>query len=168
MELGQRLAALRNRRHLTQDQVAEALGIKRARYNAWENGISSPDVKMLGALSSFYKVTVDFLLGLPHPDGVLMLSSEQYADGYTDESVFEDLESSLKDDYEKLSKKDEIDIARELERLMSNLESDEALAFDGEPMNDEDKELLRMSLENSLRMSKQIAKKKFTPKKYRK
>lgn len=39
--------------------------------------------------------------------------------------------------------------------------------FDGEPMNDETKELLRASLENSVRMAKITAKKKFTPKKYR-
>jgi hypothetical protein len=38
----------------------------------------------------------------------------------------------------------------------------------GEPMDEEDRELLRISLENTLRMSKEMAKKKFTPKKYRK
>jgi hypothetical protein len=35
-------------------------------------------------------------------------------------------------------------------------------------LDNESKELLRISLENSMRLAKQMAKKKFTPKKYRK
>lgn len=68
-----------------------------------------------------------------------------------------------------LSPKDERDIARDLEKMLSNLESREAMSFyDGEPLDEESKELLRISLENSMRLAKQMAKKKFTPKKYRK
>jgi transcriptional regulator with XRE-family HTH domain len=68
---------------------------------------------------------------------------------------------------EPLSKKEEKDIAKDLERMLSNLESDEGLAFMGEPMNDETKELMKISLENSMRLAKQLVKKKFTPKKYK-
>ncbi|WP_043111150.1 helix-turn-helix domain-containing protein [Paenibacillus pasadenensis] len=64
MTLGDRLTALRNKRNLTQDQVAEALGIKRPRYNAWENGISNPDHNYLAALAEYHKVSVDYILGL--------------------------------------------------------------------------------------------------------
>ncbi|AJQ26880.1 helix-turn-helix domain-containing protein [Pelosinus fermentans] len=68
-----------------------------------------------------------------------------------------------------LSPKEERDIARDLEKMLSNLESREAMSFyDGEPLDEESKELLRISLENSMRLAKQMAKKKFTPKKYRK
>lgn len=95
MTLGQRISALRRRRHLTQDQMAEALGVKRARYNAWENGISHPDHIMLAKIAKFHGVTVDFLLGLPHPEGKLMLTDDLYADGYTDETFFEELELEL-------------------------------------------------------------------------
>ena len=51
---------------------------------------------------------------------------------------------------------------------MKNLENDEALMFDGEPveMDKETKELLKASLENSIRLAKTLAKKKYTPKKY--
>lgn len=47
---------------------------------------------------------------------------------------------------------------------------DSALAYyDGdEPMSDEDKELLRISLENTMRLAKQMAKQKFTPNKFKK
>lgn len=40
--------------------------------------------------------------------------------------------------------------------------------FDGEPIDEHTKEMIRISLENSMRMAKQLAKQKFTPKKYRK
>src|SRR5690606_39865867 len=66
-----------------------------------------------------------------------------------------------------LTPKDERDIAKDLERIMQNLESNKPMAFYGEPMDEQTKELLRISLENSMRLAKQIAKQKFTPKKYR-
>lgn len=95
MKLGQRIAALRNKKGLTQEQMAEALGVKRARYNAWEQSISNPDIEMLDKLAVFHRVTVDFLLGRPHSEGLLTLTSDMYADGYTDESVYEQLENDL-------------------------------------------------------------------------
>jgi len=67
-----------------------------------------------------------------------------------------------------LTPKEERDIIRDLERIMADLESNRALAFHGEPIDEEEMELLRASLENSLRIAKMVAKKKFTPKKYRK
>lgn len=67
-----------------------------------------------------------------------------------------------------LSHKDERDIAKSLEETLSQLENDqEGLLFSGEALDDETRELLKISLENSIRMAKITAKKKFTPKKYR-
>ena len=44
----------------------------------------------------------------------------------------------------------------------------DGLMFSGEPLDEETKELLKASLENSIRIAKINAKEKFTPKKYRK
>lgn len=69
----------------------------------------------------------------------------------------------------KLNSKDQKDIAQRLEETLSDLEnSQSALMFSGEPLDDETRELLRASLENSLRIGKINAKQKFTPKKYQK
>lgn len=69
---------------------------------------------------------------------------------------------------EVLTQKDNRDIAKRLERTLSDLESSqEALMFSGEPLDEETKELLKASLENSIRIAKINAKQKFTPKKYR-
>nr|WP_275901158.1 helix-turn-helix transcriptional regulator [Paenibacillus periandrae] len=68
-----------------------------------------------------------------------------------------------------LSSKDERDIMKRLEKIKEDLASDMALAYNGEPLEDEeDREALLASIENTLRLSKYMAKKKFTPNKYRK
>ena len=70
-----------------------------------------------------------------------------------------------------LSKKAERDIKKSLDQTLDMIEnSQDGLMFDGEPfeLDDLTKELLKQSLENSMRMAKKIAKEKFTPKKYKK
>lgn len=66
-----------------------------------------------------------------------------------------------------LNTKDENDIAKRLENTLSDLDSQETLMFSGEPLDDTTRELLKVSLENSIRVAKINAKQKFTPKKYR-
>ena len=63
MNLGSKLTALRNKKYLTQDQMAELLDVKRARYNAWENEISKPDLEMIKKIAEFHKVSIDSLVG---------------------------------------------------------------------------------------------------------
>ena len=67
-----------------------------------------------------------------------------------------------------LNQKDEKDIAKKMDNLIEQIDTQDALMFDREPLDEESKELLKISLENSLRMAKVIAKQKYTPKKYRK
>ena len=66
-----------------------------------------------------------------------------------------------------LNKKDERDIKKKLDEMLEIFDSADALMFDGEPLDDETRQLLRESYENQLRITKQLAKAKFTPKKYR-
>lgn len=69
-----------------------------------------------------------------------------------------------------LTEKDEKDIQKELQKIINGLEGNSYAAFDGQSIDDmeeEDKELLIASLENTLRIAKKIAKQKYTPKKYR-
>lgn len=67
-----------------------------------------------------------------------------------------------------LTEKDEKDIEKTLQDTLNQLESEQnGLMFSGQALDDGTRELLKISLENSLRMAKITAKKKFTPKKYR-
>ncbi len=63
-----------------------------------------------------------------------------------------------------LSEKDEREISRDLEDMIHSLDGAAAL---GEVEDEEDRELLMASLRQAMVLSKRIAKKKFTPKKYR-
>lgn len=88
----------------------------------------------------------------------------------TDELVKMAEGQSVKKEIE-LTPKDEKDIQKELQKMIQGLGSNSYAAFGGENLDDmdqEDRELLIASLENSLRLAKRLAKEKFTPKKYRK
>lgn len=121
-------------------EVARDLEFSENAFYKWKT--QSPKSETLEKVADYFNVSVDYLLGR------------------TDEK-------EIKQPYYALTEKDERDIAKDLERLMANLESEDALAFYGEELDDEDRELLKRSLENSLIIAKQMAKKKFTPKKYR-
>lgn len=61
-DLGERLKTLRKVAHLTQTQVADKLGIKKATVSAWETGRNMPDPFALRQLAKMYGVSVDALL----------------------------------------------------------------------------------------------------------
>ncbi|MGG1598560.1 helix-turn-helix domain-containing protein [Paenibacillus naphthalenovorans] len=63
MSFAERLIALREEKGLSQYDVAERLGIKRPRYNAWEQGLSKPRADMIEKLAELFGVTTDYLLG---------------------------------------------------------------------------------------------------------
>ena len=62
--LGKRIAAHRKRLGLTQDRLAEALGVTAQAVSKWENDQSCPDISTLPKLSKIFGITTDELLGL--------------------------------------------------------------------------------------------------------
>ena len=60
--LGEALKAHRTSRNLTQEYVAEALGVSRQAVSKWENGTSDPSTANLMALAKLYGLSVDELL----------------------------------------------------------------------------------------------------------
>nr|WP_020620182.1 helix-turn-helix transcriptional regulator [Paenibacillus daejeonensis] len=140
MSTGGRIKDLRKAAKLTQKQIADQLGMGSSNFGHIENDRVIPSSSDLDKIAEILDTTTDYLLGRS---------------------------ASRKKPYYALTEKDEKDIAKRLEDMMNDLNSDSALAFMGEPMDEDDRELLRISLENTIRMSKEMAKKKFTPKKYR-
>lgn len=63
--IGSRIKALRKSRNMTQDQLAEQLGVSAQAVSKWENDLSSPDISLLPRLAEFFQVTTDSLLGVP-------------------------------------------------------------------------------------------------------
>ena len=76
MTLGQRIAMLRRRKDMTQEAMAEALGVSPQAVSKWENDISCPDIMLLPQLAKMLDVTVDALLsGEPEPETRLVPAS---------------------------------------------------------------------------------------------
>lgn len=63
MALAQRLKYYRKALKLTQQQVADALGIQRSAYAYYETDKSTPKLNTLRDLAKIFNVTVDSLLG---------------------------------------------------------------------------------------------------------
>lgn len=60
----ERLKELREDNDLTQEQVANALGLKREQYRRYETGINEIKASHIIKFAKFYQVSTDYLLGL--------------------------------------------------------------------------------------------------------
>lgn len=59
-----RLKDLREDRDLSQQQVAEFLGMKQPQYSRYERGLRDLPTDVLIRLARFYSTTTDYILGL--------------------------------------------------------------------------------------------------------
>lgn len=62
--IAERIRKLRDQNGFTQTELAKKLGITRSSVNAWELGISIPSTQYLVEISSIFKVSTDYLLGI--------------------------------------------------------------------------------------------------------
>ncbi len=60
--IGEFLSILRKPKGLTQQEVADALGVSNKTVSSWETGASCPDIGMLPAIAELFGVTCDELL----------------------------------------------------------------------------------------------------------
>ena len=64
MTLGERIRALRQGRGMSQEALAEALGVSRQAVSKWEKSLSYPDTENLLSLAELFGVSADELAGL--------------------------------------------------------------------------------------------------------
>lgn len=130
---------------VTPTRAALEMGLSKALPTTWKNKGTTPRASQLNKISEYFGVSVDYLIG----------NTKEASE----ESSFEPT----------LNARDYRDIAKRLKETLDDLTNNsDGLMFDGEPLDDETKELLRISLQNQLEMTKLMAKKKYTPKKYQK
>ena len=120
---------------VSQRKMEQDIGISNGASSKWEN--SSPSIEILQKVSSYFNVSINYLVTGNTDSGTISLNAN-----------------------------DEKDIAKRLENTLTALDAQEGLMFSGEPLDDTTRELLKASLENSIKIAK-INAKKFTPKKYR-
>ena len=60
--LAENLILLRNMKGMSQEQIAEVIGISRQSYAKWEQGETVPDIEKCDRLASFYGIKLDALM----------------------------------------------------------------------------------------------------------
>lgn len=118
--------------------VTRATGIKSPVFSEWKKGKSRPNADKMLLIANFLGVSVEYL----------MTGTE-------------------KQPAPELTARNEKDIEKALQGTLEQLDSQDGLMFDGAALDPETRELLRLSLENTIRTAKITAKKKFTPKNIR-
>lgn len=131
--------------NITPYKVSKETGVSQSTLSDWKRGISTPKPDKLQKIADYFGVPLTYFL----------------------------LESANASDAEKsqdLTAKDERDIARDMENIRSKLlsGSDGPLSYDGEPIPEEDAELLLGQIELMMRRLKPINKEKYNPNKNKK
>lgn len=64
LKVGEKLKELRYRHGVTQERLAEVLGVTAQSVSRWELGICYPDLELLPAIANYFRVTLDELMGM--------------------------------------------------------------------------------------------------------
>ncbi len=96
--LGENIKKLRRENELTQEALAEFLGVTFQSVSNWERGESYPDITMLPEIAGFFKVSVDELLGINKAEDETEIIRELEAyDNLTDEKLKQKIIIGLKE-----------------------------------------------------------------------
>ncbi|MBQ3602846.1 MAG: helix-turn-helix transcriptional regulator [Clostridia bacterium] len=99
--IGENIKRLRREKELTQEMLAEYLGVTFQSVSKWERGETYPDITMLPAISAFFDVSCDELLGMDSAEKENRIQEYIgiYADMRTKDSpyVFETLSKAVKE-----------------------------------------------------------------------
>lgn len=151
--LGERIKQLRTEYEMTQEEFGKLFGVTKYAVSLYESGKSVPNDEIKKKMAEYFGVSLDWLMGIsnvrnPSPP-------KKTIDDTSDIDV-------------RLTKKDKRDIAKELEKLMDDIEHSDGLSAYNNQLTDEQKELIKNALEIALKVVKIKNKEKYTPKKYRK
>lgn len=64
MDIGNKIRQMRYRLSLTQEQLAEKLGVSPQAVSKWENGVAMPDITLLPLLSEAFGISIDDMFDL--------------------------------------------------------------------------------------------------------
>ena len=63
LRIAENLIRLRHERKITQEELADYIGVTKGSVSKWEKNISKPDLQTIPVLATFFGVTIDELLG---------------------------------------------------------------------------------------------------------
>jgi len=147
----ERLKEIMRDNNQTLTSLSERVKLSPATISRYTSGKMAPKITTIEVIAREFNVNPAWLMGYD-----------------VDKRFDEDKIKERVSNYYDLNDKDHKDVAKELEKMLEGLNNTDGFAaFDGEPLDEATKLVLRDSLERSMLLARQIAKQKFTPKKYR-
>ena len=77
LTLSDNIRSLRKQRKMTQEQLAEVLGVTTGAVYKWESGLSIPELEIIVSMADFFDISVDALLGYRMKDNSLVSVSKR-------------------------------------------------------------------------------------------
>ena len=96
MEIGKKIRQLRYKASLTQEQLAERLGVSAQAVSKWENAAAMPDISLLPALSESFGVSIDELFDLTAEQKLRRIESRMELEEELAPDVFREYEAFLR------------------------------------------------------------------------
>lgn len=96
MELGKKIRQLRFKAGLTQEQLAEKLGIGAQSVSKWENSATMPDITALPLLAEIFGISIDDLFDLTTEQRLNRIENRMDAEDELPQDVFWEYEDLLK------------------------------------------------------------------------
>ena len=95
MELGKKIKQLRFKAGLTQEQLADKLGIGAQSVSKWENAVAMPDITTLPLLAEIFGVSIDDLFDLTTEQRLNRIENRMDAEEELPADIFREFESFL-------------------------------------------------------------------------
>ena len=96
-DFGNRIKSLRLSRSMTQEQLAQKLGVSAQAVSKWESGTNMPDILMLPDLSVIFGVTIDELFAMTDEHRMERIENMLYDVRFLSSDEFQQHEKYLKD-----------------------------------------------------------------------
>ena len=109
IEIANRLVELRKKNGLSQEELAEKLGLSRQAVSKWERAEASPDTDNLICLAKLYGVSLDELLRTDQPLDDIVHEMKEKEEQKVDEQEAEEAEGEVVDEDEQVEDEDDID-----------------------------------------------------------
>ena len=95
MDIGNKIKQLRAKSGITQEQLANKLGISPQSVSKWETGVSMPDIALLPALSGELGVSIDELFDLTNEQKLHRIERRMDIEEDFSPAVFSEYEAFL-------------------------------------------------------------------------
>ena len=96
--LSANISKLRKEHSMTQEQLAEALGVTFASVSKWERGVTTPELNLIAEMADMFEVSIDALIGYEFRNNnkeAVIARLKQYGHDRGNEDVFSDVEKAL-------------------------------------------------------------------------